>query len=126
MRRRRRCARPTPNNPALQACCNLARIAVAGDDKPDRHAYFANDREQLRSDISGILGQQFPTTSRTQAAFSGVGAASSSNAPAASYRFFSQFAPMNLQTWGRVPDARALDLRQTTAAEPRAAVRRAG
>jgi type IV pilus assembly protein PilY1 len=34
-----------PDNPALQACCTLARIAMAGDDKPDRHAYFANNRE---------------------------------------------------------------------------------
>jgi len=29
-----------PDNPSLQACCNLARIAVAGDDKADRHAFL--------------------------------------------------------------------------------------
>jgi len=89
-----------PDNPALQACCNLARIAVAGDDKADRHAFFAADREELRSDISTILGQQFPTTSRTQAAFSGVaGSSTSTLAPAASYRFFSDFSPVLFQTW---------------------------
>ena len=89
-----------PDNPALQACCNLARIAVAGDNKADRHAFFAADREELRSDISTILGQQFPTTSRTQAAFSGAsGSVSSDLAPAASYRFFSEFSPVLFQPW---------------------------
>jgi type IV pilus assembly protein PilY1 len=89
-----------PDNTDLQTCCNLARIALAGDNKADRHAYFANDREQLRKNISSILSQQFPTTSRTQAAFSGVtGSNTSPLAPASSYRFFSNFQPMSDQPW---------------------------
>jgi type IV pilus assembly protein PilY1 len=100
-----------PDNAALQACCNLARIAVAGDTAhpPDpknpnaplpQRAFFANDRNQLRSDISAILAKQFPTTSRTQAVFSPVaGTSSSTVAPAASYRFFSSFTPVQFESW---------------------------
>ena len=89
-----------PDNPALQACCNLARIAIAGDDAPNRHAYFANNREQLRAGISSILAATYSPTSRTQAAFSGVAGTSTSElAPAASYRFFSGFLPLSGQTW---------------------------
>jgi type IV pilus assembly protein PilY1 len=44
-----------PDNAALQACCNLARIAMAGDDSTTRHAYFANNREQLRAGIGRDL-----------------------------------------------------------------------
>jgi len=92
-----------PDNPSLQACCNLARIALAGDDLSTRHAYFANNRESLRSSISSILAATFNPTSRTQAAFSGVAGTTSndpdSNAPAASYRFFSGFLPLSGQPW---------------------------
>ena len=112
-----------PDNPALQACCNLARIAIAGDDAPNRHAFFAADREELRSDISTILGQQFPTTSRTQAAFSGAaGSTPSALAPAASYRFFSDFSPVLFQPWtGQVKRERWTcdkDTRQPSRVEP--------
>ena len=115
-----------PDNPALQACCNLARIAVAGDDKANRHAFFAADREELRSDISTILGQQFPTTSRTQAAFSGAsGSTASELAPAASYRFFCNFSPVLFQTWtGQVKRERWTcdkDTHQPSRVEPDAA-----
>jgi type IV pilus assembly protein PilY1 len=89
-----------PDNPALQACCNLARIAIAGDDAPGRHAYFADNPEELRSSISQILGKSQSPTSRTQPAFSGVaGSAQSTLAPAASYRFFSSFTPVSFQPW---------------------------
>jgi len=89
-----------PDDPALQACCNLARIAVAGDNTAGRHAFFANDRDELRSDISGILSQDFPRTSRTQAVFSPVaGSSASALAPAASYRFFSSFTPVQFESW---------------------------
>ncbi|MEO8917794.1 MAG: hypothetical protein ABI488_10230 [Polyangiaceae bacterium] len=88
-----------PDDPALQACCNLARIALAGDTASTRHAFFANDREELRSDISTILGQQFPTTSRTQATFSPTAGSTSTSDFAASYRFFSDFSPVLFQTW---------------------------
>ncbi|MEP7052486.1 MAG: hypothetical protein ABJB12_19115, partial [Pseudomonadota bacterium] len=89
-----------PDDASLQACCNLARIAVAGDTSSTRHAFFANDREQLRSDISSILSASFPATSRTQTAVSGVaGTNTSTDAPAAAFRFTSQFAPVQFQTW---------------------------
>jgi len=89
-----------PDNASLQACCNLARIAMAGDDTATRHAYFANNRDQLRSGISAILAATYSPTSRTQAAFSGVAGASTSElAPAASYRFFSGFLPLSSQPW---------------------------
>lgn len=88
------------DNAALQACCNLARIAIAGDDAPDRHAYFANNSEELRSSISQILSKSQSPTSRTQPAFSGVaGSTQSTLAPAASYRFFSSFTPVSFQPW---------------------------
>ncbi|MEO6600728.1 MAG: hypothetical protein ABIQ16_12695, partial [Polyangiaceae bacterium] len=88
------------DNPALQACCNLARIAIAGDDDPNRHAYFADNPEELRSSISQILGKSQSPTSRTQPAFSGVaGSTQSTIAPAASYRFFSSFTPVSFQPW---------------------------
>jgi len=102
-----------PNNAALQACCNLARIAVAGDNPalpdpahpnipPPQQAFFANDRDALRADISAILTKGLARTSRTQAVFSPVaGSASGSStlAPAASYRFFSSFTPVQFEPW---------------------------
>jgi len=89
-----------PENPSLQACCNLARIALAGDDATDRHAYFANDPESLRSSISQILSLGSSATSRTQAAFSAVaGSTQSTLAPAVAYRFFSSFLPISFQPW---------------------------
>jgi len=92
-----------PDNPALQACCNLARIALSGDNVIGRHAYFANNREQLRKGINAILSARFTPTSRTQAAFSGVAGTSTSElAPAASYRFFSAFVPITTQSWAGI------------------------
>ncbi len=96
-----------PDDPALQACCNLARIAQAGDnppqlptDHPTQRAFFADNREALRSDVSNIIASNLPRTSRTQAAFSSVaGTSASTLAPAASYRFFSNFVPVQSQTW---------------------------
>ncbi|HET7543006.1 MAG TPA: hypothetical protein VFK05_24200 [Polyangiaceae bacterium] len=90
-----------PDNPALQACCNLARIAMAGDDQPNRHAFFASNKEQLRAGISSILAANYSQTSRTQAAFSGVAGTNmaDSNAPASSYRFYSGFKPLVDQPW---------------------------
>ena len=109
-----------PDNAALQACCNLARIAIAGDDDPKRHAYFASNREQLRSGISSILASNLSPTSRTQAAFSGVaGSSPSSEAPAASYRFFSGFWPLSDQPWaGRLERQRWTCDKETRQAKP--------
>ncbi|MES1176714.1 MAG: hypothetical protein ABUL62_20490 [Myxococcales bacterium] len=109
-----------PDNPSLQACCNLARIAIAGDDAPDRHAYFADNPEELRSSISQILGKSQNPTSRTQPAFSGVaGSTQSTIAPAASYRFFSSFTPVSFQPWsGQVTRERWVCDKDTHVASP--------
>jgi type IV pilus assembly protein PilY1 len=89
-----------PDNASLQACCSLARIAVAGDDSATPHAYFANDRAGLQSAITSILGGLPISTSRTPPVFglsSGAGATSSTFA--ASYRFFAGFAPQISEPW---------------------------
>jgi type IV pilus assembly protein PilY1 len=111
-----------PESASLQACCNLARIAIAGDTDPKRHAFFANDREELRKDISTVLSEALPATSRTQAAFSAAsGSMQSALAPAASYRFFSAFSPVLLQPWsGQVTRERWIcnDAHQPTRVAP--------
>jgi type IV pilus assembly protein PilY1 len=84
------CVSPPSSNAPLQACCNLWKIAIAG--KGD--AYFASNAGDLRSAISGILSRTVPTTSRTQPAFSGGGAAGGG-----SYRFFSGFEVGQLSPW---------------------------
>jgi type IV pilus assembly protein PilY1 len=79
------CTGVTIESPAaIQACCALQKIAVAGGGT----AYFANDKAALRSQIHGILSQAVATTSRTQPAVGGGGSAASG-----SYRFFSGFLP---------------------------------
>jgi type IV pilus assembly protein PilY1 len=70
--------------PALQACCALEKIALAGSEE---HAYFASDKSALRSHIHDILEDNVPTTSRTQPAVAPGGVGSGS------YRFFSGFTP---------------------------------
>jgi type IV pilus assembly protein PilY1 len=69
---------------ALQACCSLREIAVAGGGT----AAFASNKAALRSQIQKILGRRVNTTSRTQPA---VGSSGSSGA--GSVRFFSGFIP---------------------------------
>jgi type IV pilus assembly protein PilY1 len=61
-----------PNDQAIQACCALNRIAAAGGhaptsvDDPDwTHAHFADNRDQLRSELSQAIGGSFKTTTRT-------------------------------------------------------------
>jgi type IV pilus assembly protein PilY1 len=93
-----------PDNASLQACCNLARIAEQGDvasadNGNNPHAFFANDRDELRSDISTVLSRTFPTTSRTQAVFSPTPAGAVGGTFAASYRFFSNFTPVLFEPW---------------------------
>jgi type IV pilus assembly protein PilY1 len=81
--------RANPNNASLQACCALARIALAGDDGKrldpsgntitvPRQAYFANDPDQLRSDLNDIFSHHLPATSRTVVA-SSIGSSDGSN-----------------------------------------------
>ena len=115
-----------PDNAALQACCNLARIAIAGDDDPKRqHAYFASNREQLRSGISSILASNLSPTSRTQAAFSGVaGSSPSAGRTSCFVPFFQRFLAAERPTLGRQARPPALDLRQgDTSGKARAAGR---
>jgi type IV pilus assembly protein PilY1 len=87
------CNKPaSANNQALQACCALQRIALAGG----RSAYFANNRETLRSQLSQILSTQRTATSRTQpvqASGSGGGGIGGN------FRFFTGFKPGNLTPW---------------------------
>lgn len=115
-----------PDNASLQACCNLARIAVAGDDSTTHHAYFANDRTTLQASLSSILSAGGSASSRTQAAFGLAASGSTASTFAASYRFFSGFKPATLQPWAgslrrerwtcdatsHVPSAKAPDVNQ--------------
>jgi type IV pilus assembly protein PilY1 len=87
------------DNASLQACCNLARIAVAGDNTPGAHAFFANNRDDLRSDISAVLHTSSTPTSRTQPVFSTSPSTVSPTTFAASYRFLSQFTPESFEPW---------------------------
>ena len=87
------------DNASMQACCNLARIAVAGDNTAGAHAFFAANRDELRADISQALHDQGPATSRTQPVFSMAPATVSPTAFAASYRFLTEFKPQNLEPW---------------------------
>ncbi len=61
-----------PNDQAIQACCALNRIAAFGGhaptsiDDPDwTHAHFADNRDQLRSELSQAIGGSFKATTRT-------------------------------------------------------------
>ncbi|HWZ88920.1 MAG TPA: hypothetical protein VNW92_08720, partial [Polyangiaceae bacterium] len=84
---------------ALQACCNLARIAVNGNNTPGTHAFFASNRDDLRSDISQVLQAGSKPTSRTQPVYSSAPASVSPTAFAAAYRFLTQFTPQSFQPW---------------------------
>jgi len=89
-----------PDNPQLQACCNLARIAVAGDNSTSHHAYFAANRSELQSDIDLIVKGNLSQSSRTQPVFGlGTGSGTTNGTSAASYRFFSDFIPGGAQLW---------------------------
>ena len=89
-------------NAQMQACCNLGRIAVKGDDSPTAHAFFAANRDELRADISQALHDQGPATSRTQPVFSLAPATVSPTAFAASYRFLTEFKPQSLEPWSGI------------------------
>ncbi|HEY4102400.1 MAG TPA: hypothetical protein VGM44_00850 [Polyangiaceae bacterium] len=88
-----------PDNPTLQACCTLARIAIAGDNTPGAHAYFANDRDSLRSYIAGALAGNMSSTSRTQAASSLAAGLVSPNTFAASFQITARFTPVPFEPW---------------------------
>ncbi|HEX3776088.1 MAG TPA: hypothetical protein VHV51_16570, partial [Polyangiaceae bacterium] len=109
-----------PDDPSLQACCTLARIAINGDlPKNNPHAYFANDRDSLRSDISALLHVSSQTTSRTQAAFSAAPSTVSPNDFAASFRFTARFTPESFEPWtGTIARTRWVCDKQTHVASP--------
>lgn len=88
-------------NEALQACCVLNRIAVAGarpdkvkyypDEKP--RAFFSSNREQLASALSSVLSSTLDVTSRTQPVISGAAAGTTG------MRFFTFVQPRPLRPW---------------------------
>ncbi len=95
-----------PNDQAIQACCALNRIAAAGGhastsaDDPDwTHAHFADNRDQLRSELSQAIGGNFKTTTRTpfvNATGSGFITEKSDVTFARSLRFSASFKPGKL------------------------------
>lgn len=65
------CAK-NPGDAAIQACCALNRIAAAGGHAPQsptdadwRYAHFADNRDELRKQLSDAIGGNFTTTTRT-------------------------------------------------------------
>jgi type IV pilus assembly protein PilY1 len=101
------CNKPgAASNQALQACCTLQRIAIAGgiETKLDPNtgqfvttkntAFFANNRETLRSQLSAILSDQQQATSRTQPVQAGNGSTASG-----AFRFFTGFNTAHLMPW---------------------------
>jgi type IV pilus assembly protein PilY1 len=109
------CNKPAnAGNQALQACCTLQRIAIAGGkgtvtdssgnsvSSTVTSAYFASDREALRSQLSAILSSALQATARTQAVQAGSGnnsAGSSGGSVVNTFRFFTGFQPWTLKPW---------------------------
>ncbi len=84
-----------PNNSKLQACCTLSRIAYNGGTD---HAYFADNLDELRQAMSGVLSQiATSTTSRTLPVF--ASASNVRDAFAGSYHFYSSFDPQPFDLW---------------------------
>lgn len=117
------CNKPAnAGNQALQACCTLQRIALAGGTRtkfdPDTNsnvtttsgAYFANNREALRSQLSAILSDTQKATSRTQPVQAGSGGTASG-----AFRFFTGFDTAHLKPWsGTLERQRFLCKKDTT------------
>lgn len=104
------CNKPAnAGNQALQACCTLQRIALAGGASTSTDstgatvtstvtsAYFANDREALRSQLSAILSSTQGATSRTQAVQAGSGNNGASGVN--TFRFYTGFQTAQLKPW---------------------------
>jgi type IV pilus assembly protein PilY1 len=96
-------------NTALQACCALNRIAAAGgptpppgtdEDKSWQHAHFADNRDELRHELSQAIGGNFGSTTRTpfvNAQGGGFVARGSENLSfARAFRFAASFTPGKL------------------------------
>ncbi len=97
------CNKPSnAGNQALQACCTLQRIALAGGTSTNTTtnvtttsgAYFASNREALRSQLSSILSTTQTATSRTQPVQAGSGGSASG-----AFRFFTGFSTALLKPW---------------------------
>jgi type IV pilus assembly protein PilY1 len=80
-------------NTALQACCALNRIAVAGGTGDKPRALFASNRDELSSALSQILTSTTRVTSRTQPVIAGAAAGSEG------FRFYSSVRPVSFQPW---------------------------
>ncbi|RYZ02187.1 MAG: hypothetical protein EOO73_32735 [Myxococcales bacterium] len=101
------------NDSALQACCALNRIAVAGgppapvdanSKEPDwSRAHFAANRDELRSQLSQAIGANFKSTTRTpfiSASGSGFVSPTTDRVFARAFRFAASFKPGKLdQPW---------------------------
>lgn len=87
------CSSPAnASNKALQACCTLNKIAAAGgldENGQPRRAFFAENRDELRSIFTEILDDVVQLTTRTIPVFAGAGGDSQS----AGFKFFSAFDP---------------------------------
>jgi type IV pilus assembly protein PilY1 len=82
----------SPEARRVQACCTLGTIAAAGgvdDDGVPRKAYFAENREQLRSIFTQILDRVVRISTRTVPVLSSSGGDSTSSG----FKFFSAFNP---------------------------------
>jgi type IV pilus assembly protein PilY1 len=85
-----------PAEQALQACCTLNRIAYNGG---TGRAFFANDKDELRAALAGILsGLTANTSSRTIPVFASVPSGGSGGI-ADGFRFFSSFEPAKFTLW---------------------------
>jgi type IV pilus assembly protein PilY1 len=90
------CESPTP---AMQSCCALAKIAVAGG---TTHAFFADDVSGLSQAFSTVLSQiaSATSTSRTLPAFATTASASNSSNTTRGFQFLSSFnAPVTGELW---------------------------
>jgi type IV pilus assembly protein PilY1 len=86
------CSNIPASNLALQACCTLRRIAIAGAPAGQTgRAYFANDRDALRAALNEILSDLVPGASRTQVV--------SATGGGGNFRFSSGFKPLRSTTW---------------------------
>lgn len=90
------CQSTTPadlNNGALQACCTLNKIAVAGGSGTKPRAWFADDRESLSKALSAVLSELAPVTTRSPPTIGGAAGGSQG------FRFYPSAAPVKEQPW---------------------------